>query len=219
MRHGDLHVVRLGLVPFHDAWALQRELAARDGSWLVLVEHPPVFTLGRNGRAANVIDARAIPVVRIDRGGDVTYHGPGQLVGYPIVMLRERRAGIREHVERMERAIVAALSDMSVAARRRDDCVGVWTARGKIASIGVRVARGRTMHGFALNVSNDLSPFGLINPCGVPACAVTSVSQELGRAATVDEAARVVVPRLAREMRFAKIINYEIPLGSGGNSG
>jgi lipoyl(octanoyl) transferase len=172
----------------------------------VLLEHPPVFTLGRNAKTENVLDAGAIPVVRTDRGGDVTYHGPGQLMGYPILTLRARRIGIREHVLRMERAIVAGLAAMGVKARRREDCVGVWTERGKIASIGVRVAKGRTMHGFALNVSCDLAPFGRINPCGVPACAVTSVSRELGREATVTDASREVTAAFAREHRMGAVI-------------
>lgn len=198
----ELNVVRAGTTDYESAWALQRRLAAEPGEWLVLLEHPPVFTLGRNANVGNVLDPGAIPVVRTDRGGDVTYHGPGQLMGYPILTLRERRIGIREHVLRMERAIIAALGAMGVKARRRDDCVGVWTERGKIASIGVRVAKGRTMHGFALNVSCDLAPFGRINPCGVPACAVTSVSRELGKAAEVEDAAREVVDAFAREHRM-----------------
>jgi len=214
---GELTVVRAGLMPFEEAWALQRELAAREGAWLVLVEHPPVFTIGKNGRDANVLDARGIPVVRIDRGGDVTYHGPGQLVGYPILTLRERRIGIREHVARMERAIVAALAPFGVRGRRRKGCVGVWTERGKIASIGVRVARGRTMHGFALNVCADLAPFGWINPCGVAGCEVTSVSAEAGRRVEVGEAAEEGVGALVREYKFQNII-YENSLGTGGRA-
>ncbi len=188
---------------FERAWAMQRELAVKPGSWLMLVEHPPVFTLGKNGRAENVIDARGIPVVRIDRGGDVTYHGPGQLVGYPIFTLRERRIGIREHVERMERAIVATLNRFGIAARRSDEAVGVWTGRGKIASIGVRVTKGRTTHGFALNVCTDLAPFSYVNPCGVAAGAVTSMRRELERDVTVAQVAECLIPELVREFRFS----------------
>src|SRR5207247_4634163 len=98
------------------------------------LEHPPVFTIGKNGDLTNVLDARGIPVKRIDRGGDVTYHGPGQLMGYPILDLRARRVGIKEHVARIERALVATPADLGVEARRRSDCVGVWSAEGKIAS-------------------------------------------------------------------------------------
>jgi lipoyl(octanoyl) transferase len=184
---GTLHVVHAGRLEHGDAWARQRELAAQPGSWLMLVEHPPVFTIGKNGRAENVIDAHGIPVVRIDRGGDVTYHGPGQLVGYPIVDVR--RLGVRGFVESVEGSIVDLLRGLGVPSWRKPRCVGVWAAGGKLASIGVRVSRGISTHGFALNVSNDLEPFARINPCGVPGCAVTSVSRELGRAATVEEAA------------------------------
>jgi len=186
----NLEVRLLGLVDFDAAWELQRSLVPQvtpDRGFLLLLEHPPVFTLGRNGDPANVLDPHGIPVRRIDRGGDVTYHGPGQLVGYPI--LDVRRLGVKRYVRSLEASLLRLLKDLGVAARRKPGCVGLWTARGKIASIGVRVARGTSMHGFALNVSNDLAPFGFINPCGVPKGAVTSVALELGRAVTVGEAA------------------------------
>ena len=186
----DVEVRRLGLVEYRAAWDLQRELAKDvrpDRGILLLLEHPPVFTLGRNGKASNVLDAGGIPVVRVDRGGDVTYHGPGQLVGYPL--LDVRRIGVRRFVEGLEGSLVDCLAALGVAARRKPGCVGVWTAKGKIASIGVRVSRGISTHGFALNVSNDLAPFARIHPCGQPGCAVTSVSAELGRAVTPSEAA------------------------------
>jgi len=181
---------RLGLLPFDEAWALQRELAARvtpDHGYLLLLEHPPVFTLGRNAKESNVLDPQGIPVVRIDRGGDVTYHGPGQLVGY---LLRDlHKIGVKRHVRSIEDSILDLLDGLGVRARRKEGCVGVWAAGGKIASIGVRVSRGVSMHGFALNVTGDLGPFGYIHPCGIPRCAMTSVSVEAGRAVTVEEAA------------------------------
>ena len=186
----EIDVRRLGLVDFDAAWALQRELAARvtpERGFLLLLEHPPVFTLGKNGDAANVLDAGDVPVKRIDRGGDVTYHGPGQLVGYPI--LDVRRLGVRRYVRSLEESLLDLLGALGVEARRKEGCVGLWTARGKIASIGVRISRGVSSHGFALNVSNDLAPFARINPCGMPGCPVTSVSLELGRPAAVGEAA------------------------------
>ena len=186
----DVEVRRLGLVEYGAAWDLQRALAkdvTPERGFLLLLEHPPVFTLGRNGKAANVLNPGDIPVVRVDRGGDVTYHGPGQLVGYPLIDVR--RLGVRRFVEGLERSLVDCLGALGVEARRKRGCVGVWTAKGKIASIGVRVSRGVSTHGFALNVSNDLEPFGRINPCGQPGCAVTSVSAELGRPAATSEAA------------------------------
>jgi lipoyl(octanoyl) transferase len=185
-----IDVRRPGIVEFDEAWALQRELASLvtpDRGFLLLLEHPPVFTLGKNGDAANVLDARGIPVKRIDRGGDVTYHGPGQLVGYPILDVRS--LGAKRFVRSLEASLLELLSGLGVAARRKKSCVGVWTERGKIASIGVRIARGVSTHGFALNVGGDLAPFGYINPCGMPGCSMTSVSLELGRPVSVAEAA------------------------------
>lgn len=181
---------RLGLVDFDEAWELQRRLAetvTAERGILLLLEHPPVFTLGRNGDPRNILDPGTIPVRRIDRGGDATYHGPGQLVGYPLVDVR--RMGVRRYVGSLEESLVELLAGLGVPAGRRAGCVGVWSARGKIASIGVRVRRGVSLHGFALNVSNDLSPFSRIHPCGQPGCAITSVEAELGRPVDVAEAA------------------------------
>ncbi len=185
-----VEVRRLGRVDFDAAWELQRRLAldvTPDRGFLLLLEHPPVFTIGKNGNSANVLDPGGVPVRRIDRGGDVTYHGPGQLVGYPLVDVR--RLGVRGFVESLEGSLLDLLAGWGVEGARRPGCVGVWASRGKIASIGVRVSRGVSMHGFALNVSNDLAPFARIHPCGVPGCAMTSVSAELGREIGVDDAA------------------------------
>jgi lipoyl(octanoyl) transferase len=195
----DVEVRRPGLMEYGAAWDLQRALAREvtpERGFLLLLEHPPVYTLGRNGDAANVLDPRGIPVVRVDRGGDVTYHGPGQLVGYPIVDVR--RIGVKRFVTGLEAAVVDVLASLGVPARRKEGCVGVWASRGKIASLGVRVSRGVSTHGFALNVSNDLEPFLRIHPCGQPGCAVTSASLELGRSVAVAEAADLFRLRFAR---------------------
>jgi len=197
----QVEVRRLGLVKYEEAWDLQRRLAAEvtpDRGFLLLLEHPPVFTIGKNGDPSNVLDPGDIPVLRIDRGGDVTYHGPGQLVGYPLVDVRP--LGVKRYVRSLEDSLVDLLGSLGVGARRRARCVGVWAGGGKIASIGVRVSRGISMHGFALNVSNDLEPFSRINPCGVPGCAMTSVSAELGREVTVEEAAGAFRLRFAEGM-------------------
>ena len=186
----EVEVRRLGLVEYDAAWALQRELAAKataDRGFLLLLEHPPVITLGRNADSRNVLDAGPVPVRRIDRGGDVTWHGPGQLVGYPI--LDVRRWGARRYVEGLERSVVDVCRRFGVEARRKPGCVGVWAAGGKIASVGVRIARGVSMHGFALNVGGDLSGFARIHPCGVPSCAVTSISRERGIETAVEAVA------------------------------
>ena len=195
----EVEVRRPGRLEYAAAWDLQRELAARvtpERGFLLLLEHPPVYTLGRNGDARNVLEARDIPVIRSDRGGDVTYHGPGQLVGYPIVDVR--RIGVKRFVEGLEASLIDVLAALGVPARRRDGCVGVWASKGKIASLGVRVSRGVSLHGFALNVCNDLEPFARIHPCGQPGCAVTSASIEAGRPVAVDEAADRFRLRFAR---------------------
>jgi len=204
---GAFRLINAGRVAFDDAWEWQRRLAAdvRAGSdpVLLLLEHPPVFTLGRNADDSNLLDPGDIPVRRIDRGGDVTWHGPGQLVAYPILSLRERRLGVRGHVEALERAIVGVAADFGVSAGPREGCVGVWTARGKLASIGIRVAGGVTMHGAALNVDPDLATFARINPCGVKGGAVTSLAAEAGRRVTLGDAAERFIPRFAESFRFA----------------
>lgn len=204
---GAVRLIRAGRVPFDEAWERQRRLAdeVRAGAEAVLflVEHPPVFTLGRNADDSNLLNPGKIPVRRIDRGGDVTWHGPGQLVAYPILSLRERRLGVRGHVAALERAIVATAADYGVGAAPKAGCVGVWTAKGKLASIGIRVAAGVTMHGAAFNVDPDLGSFALINPCGVKGGAVTSLAAETGRAVALGEAIEKFIPRFQDAFRFA----------------
>lgn len=167
-----------------------RELRSTDAipDTLILLEHPPVVTLGRNASAANllvaesVLSGRGIKVIRTERGGDITFHGPGQLVGYPVFRLRTGLVGVRRYVELVHEAIAEALADVGVAGSAREGCVGIWSGEKKIASIGVAVRRGVTFHGFALNVCTDLSFFELMRPCGMAQVRMTSVLQEGGRA-------------------------------------
>ncbi len=187
----DICVCPLGTVPYRQALAIQAEVQAQRQAeevpdTLLLLEHPPVYTRGR--RAAedelslgdDFYRALGIEIVPTDRGGKVTYHGPGQLVGYPIM----RVVDIGAHLRKMEAAIVAALAEYGIQASSRCDegidYTGVWVADRKIASIGVHVSRGVSTHGFAVNVSNDLTPFTWIVPCGLPDVTMTSVTQELG---------------------------------------
>jgi lipoyl synthase len=179
-----LRVRWMGRVPYGEADDLQRALLERAADdYLLLLEHPHVYTLGKRADPAHVLVPPATvgaELVRADRGGDVTYHGPGQLVGYPIVTLPEWRAGERDvvaYVRRLEAVLISALSDLGVQAGRHDGYTGVWVDGEKIAAIGVRVARGRTRHGFALNVDPDLSMFGHIVPCGIPDKSVTSLAR------------------------------------------
>lgn len=179
-----MQVRDLGLMDFAAAYSLQEALAAEvyqggKQETLLLLEHPPVYTIGSGGNAGNVLDS-AIEARRINRGGDVTYHGPGQLVGYPILDLSRRGRDLQRYLRFLEELLIRTIADFQVAAFPVAGRTGVWTGRGKLASIGVGVRHWVTMHGFAINVTNDLSPFSCINPCGITACPVTSLKVETG---------------------------------------
>jgi lipoyl(octanoyl) transferase len=211
-----LDVRRLGTVGYAEALALQSELvqARRAGSirdTLVLLEHPHVITLGSGSDPAHVLAddaeraARGIELYETGRGGDVTYHGPGQLVGYPILALEQPRRDVHRYLRDLEGALIDAVAGLGVAAGTRPGLTGVWTARGKIAAIGVRVSSGWiTSHGFALNVTTDLSFFDTIVPCGIAHCMVTSLERELGAGVTVADVqgrvAAAVAARLGRTL-------------------
>lgn len=195
----------LGLVEYEPTWrAMQRFTDERDVStpdevWFL--EHPPVFTLGMNASAAHVLAAGDIPVVQIDRGGQVTYHGPGQLVVYPLVDLRRSGLGIRDLITALERSVIDLAAEFGVAAESRRSAPGVYVAGKKLASIGIRVRRGASYHGLALNVSLNLEPFHRINPCGYPGLEMTQLS-ELGGPGTVSAAASAFEPHLLRALGF-----------------
>jgi lipoyl(octanoyl) transferase len=203
----ELLTVRPGLVPYEEARLLQKEIegARQAGAVpdvLLLLEHPPVYTKGRRTTADELpmgedwYRMQGIEVLDTDRGGRVTYHGPGQLVGYPIVSLRPYRDDIHDYIRRMERVIVSSLGDWGVEAEVVDGLTGVWTAdRRKIGSIGVHVSRGVTTHGFAINVNNDLQPFEWVVPCGIESCRMTSLTRELGAEQDLDGFATTVRDR------------------------
>src|SRR5271169_3607195 len=193
-----LNVLNLGLVSYETALQLQRTLmelrkAGRVENTLLLLEHPPVITLGRNARLGNVLASpesvaqRGVELFEIDRGGDVTFHGPGQLIAYPIFDLRSfnPKVGAVEFVRRLEEVLIRTCGDFGVGTQRIKGMTGVWTyalrnkSEAKIAAIGVHISRGVTTHGFALNVSTDLDFFSLIVPCGITGKPVTSMQQEL----------------------------------------
>jgi lipoyl(octanoyl) transferase len=152
---------------------------------LILVEHPEVITLGRSAKPANVLDAGKIPVFAVERGGDVTYHGPGQIVAYPIFLLRDDERDLHHFLRRLEEAVICTLADFRIEGTRRAGRTGVWTADEcaprKLASIGIAVRKWVTMHGLALNVNTDLSRFAAINPCGFDAGVMTSMARERGQ--------------------------------------
>ncbi len=179
-----MRIIDCGLVEFHVAYAMQERLAASiaagtDQDTLLLLEHPPVYTIGSGGDAGNVLDP-AISVVRTNRGGDVTFHGPGQLVGYPLLDLSKRCRDLHRYLRFLEEMLIRTANAFSVEARRIPEKTGIWTDRGKLASIGIGIRRSVTMHGFALNCSGRLSGFTGINPCGIPGCSMTSLEAEMG---------------------------------------
>ena len=211
----DLQILRLGLVDYEEAWARQRELHAQvvDGSapdTLLLLEHPPVYTAGKRTEPhERPLDGT--PVIDVDRGGKITWHGPGQLVGYPIVRLPDP-VDVVAYVRRLEGALIEVCTELGVTTDRVEGRSGVWIAADpigpgsrlrperKIAAIGIRVAQGVTMHGFALNCDPDLGAFGTIVPCGIADAGVTSLAAELDRDVTVAEAIGPVEEAMRRTL-------------------
>ena len=210
-----LLVRHLGRVPYAEGLQIQEQLVAerqadRIVDVLLLLEHEPVFTMGRNARAENVLlsaealRSRGFEIFETGRGGDVTYHGPGQVVGYPILELPTDRRDVHRYVRDLEEVMIRACADYGITAGRIQGKTGTWVGEEKIGAIGVRIARWVTSHGFALNVTNDLAPFALIVPCGIRGLGVTSLSRLLGREVAVDEAAG----RLAAHM--ASVFDLEL---------
>lgn len=185
-----LIIRNLGQRDYVPVWReMQAFTAARtqdtpDELWIV--EHPPVFTLGLNGKAKHLLNPGDIPVIKVDRGGQVTYHGPGQLVMYTLLDIQRRHLGVKELVRFIEQAIIALLADYGIQAEGREDAPGVYVAGAKIAALGLRVKKGRTYHGLALNIRMDLSPFSQINPCGYVGMTVTQ-TRDLGISASLPE--------------------------------
>jgi lipoyl(octanoyl) transferase len=181
-----LEVVQAGTMPYREALEWQRSLAEDriagrlDHDVLVLLEHPPVVTLGRNSQAAHVLRPHGIDVFEVERGGDVTFHGPGQLVGYPILDLKAYKQDLHWYLRTLEQALIDALARLDIPAERNPGYTGVWTRGRKIASIGIHVKQWVTWHGFALNVTTDLSHFDRIVPCGIQGVEMTSVEREKG---------------------------------------
>jgi lipoyl(octanoyl) transferase len=183
----------LGRVAYPDALAMQEEIVAgkiADAAApdeLLLLEHEPVYTIGRTPDQSSLRDAERLPhpVVQINRGGQATYHGPGQLIGYPILDLRPRGQDLHRYLRFLEDVLLQALADLGVEGSRREGLTGAWVGARKIASIGVGVRRWISMHGFALNVCGDLTPYREITPCGISGVEMTSVERETGRAVTV----------------------------------
>ena len=219
----DLTVRALGEIDYQQALDLQRELVEQRkrgdiGDQLLLLEHPHVITLGVKTRSdrshilesEESLSAQGVAVFETGRGGDVTYHGPGQLVGYPIVDLKPDRCDVHRYVRDLEEVLIQSVGEFGIAARRIDGLTGIWVGpaghEAKLAAIGVRISRWVTSHGFALNVNTDLSRFGLIVPCGIADKGVTSMAQLLSRPIAMDEVAAVVAKRFAAV--FAAELTY-----------
>lgn len=204
-------LVQLGRVDYQTAWRLQRQrlanrVAGRCPDTLVLLEHEPVFTAGRTacashwGGEAEATQVAGIPLLRVERGGSVTYHGPGQLVGYPILKMRRVCDGPRAYVRLLEEVIIRTVAQWGLVGRRLEGRPGVWVGHdppAKIAAIGARIEQGVTMHGFALNVDMDLTPFSHIVPCGLAGCRVTSMAAACGESVDIGEVRRQLAKEFA----------------------
>jgi lipoate-protein ligase B len=210
----DLHTP--GLVAYADAWRWQQDAASavRSGGpeAIALLQHPPVYTFGRRVRLDHLLvprddlRGRGAEVIETNRGGDITFHGPGQIVGYPILDLRRRGLGPAEYVRQLETILIATLDRFGIEAWRWAGRPGVWTTEGKIGAIGVRIDRGVSLHGFALDVDLDLSWFEAIVPCGLADADVTSMAQQVGKSPSVDAVKEALTEEFAR--RFGVVLEH-----------
>ncbi len=204
----------LGRQPYEPVWhAMQRFTDARDDATsdeLWVVEHEPVFTLGQAGKSEHVLAPGDIPVLHVDRGGQVTYHGPGQIVVYPLLDLRRLGIGVRDYVCHIEQALIDTLDEWNIVAQRREGAPGVYVGEAKIAALGIRVRRGCSFHGLAFNVALDLEPFHRINPCGYAGMAVTSVL-DLGGPSGMAAVKPVLLSHLERQFGLELHASPELP--------
>jgi len=206
-----LTVVWLGRIDYLPALELQNALVSARlcddiGDILLLLEHPHVFTLGRGADERFVLNPAAIPVYRVSRGGQVTYHGPGQLIGYPIVKLEGAERDVIRYLRQLEHVLIEALAMLGIAAQQRPRLTGVWVGQEKIASIGIGFRRWVSLHGFALNVTTDLSFFDAIVPCGIAGCRMTSIAAQGLQAITSESAGQIVAGRFAAIFGYQRIL-------------
>ena len=216
--------IDLGLIDYQEAWDYQenklselmenreKESSEHNG-YVLFCEHPHVYTLGKSGKENNLLITDEFlkkinaTYYQTNRGGDITYHGPGQIVGYPIIDLNSYKLGVKNYIFKLEESIISFLKDFNIEATRLDKATGVWLdtdkpAARKICAIGVRVSRGITMHGFALNINTDLNYFSYINPCGFQDKGVTSLEKELGNKLDMDEAKLLLLEKIKKEFGF-----------------
>lgn len=209
MMPNQLIIRSLGLQPYHQTWQTMREFTQQrqadtpDELWLL--EHHPVFTQGQAGKSEHIINSGTIPIVQTDRGGQVTYHGPGQLVAYPLLDLSRHSLTIRGLVSRLEQSVIDILSLLSIQAHSRCDAPGVYIEQNKICSIGLRVRRGYSYHGIALNVAMDLTPFSFINPCGFKGLKMTQI-RDFHPAISLKEAENYFINAFLQHFRYNEAI-------------
>lgn len=210
--HHSLILRRPGLQEYGLSWGQMqafnqsRSESTPDEIWLL--QHPPVFTLGQAGKPEHVINAGSIPLLQSDRGGQVTYHGPGQIIAYTLLDLKRRRLGVRETVSRLENSIIALLSELGIDSHARADAPGVYVGGAKIAALGLRVKQGRCYHGLSFNVDLDLEPFSRINPCGFEGLEVTSLSK-LGLRQALPEIENRLLVNLVRQFEFKHVTEID----------
>jgi len=219
-------VYQLGLIEYSKAYQLQTELVRRRldsdvPNTLLLLEHPPTITIGRFGKPENILASRTqleeegVSLVFTDRGGDVTYHGPGQIIGYPVIDLHKSRITIRRYIYKLEEVIINTLRELSLTAYRDATHRGVWIKNEEIAAIGLRISRGITMHGFALNVNPDMTHFSLINPCGFTDRKAASIASILSRKITMEEVTERLIAQFSNVFDAEVIPGYDIFMRSG----
>ncbi len=210
----NLLVRQLGLQPYQPVWdAMERFTAERGESGtdeLWLVEHPPVYTLGQAGKPEHLLNPAGIEVIRCNRGGQITYHGPGQIVAYPLLDIRRLGIGVRELVHRIEQAIIDTCAHWQIVAERRVGAPGVYVGDAKIAALGLRVRHGCSFHGLAFNVNMDLTPYHGINPCGFAGLQVTQML-ELTEHASMQAVSEVLVKELAKQLGLQAVLQSELP--------
>lgn len=214
---GDLKILDLGLRNYKEVWDLQKELHTKRvmeeiPDTLILVEHNPVVTIGKSGKNENIkvpvkfLKENGIELYHIERGGDVTFHGPGQLVGYPVFNIKKGLAGIRPFIEKIEDAIITTLGDFKISAGKKEKMIGVWVGEKKICSIGVAIKHWVSFHGFALNVNTDLKYFDFINPCGFKEIKMTSMQEILKNMIEMDDVKKVIIKNFVAVFGFNTIV-------------
>ncbi|QSX29192.1 lipoyl(octanoyl) transferase LipB [Shewanella cyperi] len=212
MQAKTLHIRHLGSQDYESVWhAMQQYTDNRNGDSqdeLWLVEHPPVFTQGQAGKAEHILNPGDIPVIQVDRGGQVTYHGPGQLVAYPLLDIKRLKIGVRQLVTSIEQSIVDMLARYEVKAYAKADAPGVYVDERKVASLGLRIRKGCSFHGLALNVDMDISPFRRINPCGYAGLEMVQCKQ-LGGPQTVTEAGEQLIETFSQLLGYEHLVHHQ----------